>query len=329
MSTYVSARFYFKDRPPSPREAFRHMANAVALWSPASDDEWKDLEIVGQRGDDPHLEMPGPLSTTTVQEATSGVNEAITTISARVPFRCWRFYDGKIERGWNGAWVTCYETSHVHGQPFLESADFTSWHTGPYNILLHAEHNSYAQDVNRHVEENLEELTVILFDMIDRLQPDSMKVFTDAGLYLPFNAHMAYYKDESMVVDDLQFLSYIWHNAVPGYDVPLKAFDPERNPTAFQDYPTVFHLWRDEAARVQLWHELKAVISHVDLVTTEVVRDVVRSGLFDTYTMSSGTTILDYPAFLNAFLDRFYLDILAHAAIGHHMRGDDQRPASS
>ena len=63
----------------------------------------------------------------------------------------------------------------------------------------------------------------------------------------------------------------------------------------------------------QLWQALDALLPRRTALTADTVRDVLAGGRFDTYTMPVGVTVLEYPDFLNAFLDRLYLEVLAAA----------------
>lgn len=163
------------------------------------------------------------------------------------------------------------------------------------------------------VEENLEELTDVLFAQVQALRPDSMKVYTDDGLYLPFNAHLAYYGSPAAVLDDLALLADAWEHGLPGYSTPpLKAWRPGEGGGDF-------HSWRDEQQQAALWRALGEALPAGGRVTAEHVEWVYRHGSFSTYAVEAGDTqgkaVLNYPDFLDGFVDGFFLEVL-RAALG-------------
>ena len=51
-------------------------------------------------------------------------------------------------------------------------------------------------------------------------------------------------------------------------------------------------------------------IHRVAAITTEDIRRTLAGGEFDNYNMPRGFTLLEFPHFLNAFIDRFFLRLL-------------------
>jgi len=51
-------------------------------------------------------------------------------------------------------------------------------------------------------------------------------------------------------------------------------------------------------------------IHRVAAISTEDVRQTLAGGEFDNYSMPRGFTLLEFPHFLNAFIDRFFLRLL-------------------
>jgi hypothetical protein len=130
-----------------------------------------------------------------------------------------------------------------------------------------------------------------------------MKVFTDQGLYLPFNAHVAYYREESAVLEDLQLIADVWERGLPAHNIaPLRQKCPD-------DMGPAFHHWRPPEQRERLWNELNVLLPPKTLPAVRDIRAVVSSGHFDSYEMPSGVTLLDYPHYINAFLTNSYLEI--------------------
>lgn len=171
------------------------------------------------------------------------------------------------------------------------------------------------KDGSRVVEENLEDLRDVLLSQVQALRPDSMKVYTDVGLYLPFNAHMAYYGSADAVLDDLALLADVWERGLPGYSTPpLKAWRPGAGDG------DVFHEWRDDQQQAALWRALAEALPAVRRVTADHVEWVYQHDSFSTYAVEAGGTkgkaVLHYPDFLNGFVDGFYLAVLQAALSG-------------
>jgi hypothetical protein len=67
---------------------------------------------------------------------------------------------------------------------------------------------------------------------------------------------------------------------------------------------------RNSEARRRLMTALSARISRIEAIKVADVQRVLASGEFDNYSMSPGFMLLEFPHFLNAFLDHFFLRLL-------------------
>ena len=134
-----------------------------------------------------------------------------------------------------------------------------------------------------------------------------MKVYTDKTMYLPFNAHMAYYRDESAVIDDLQLIADVWQHGLPSYNTAPLMLKPEK------DMGAVFGRWRTAAQRESAWQKLNALLPPNPC---QPPRTSERSGAagVSTTTRCRLDLLLDYPHYMNAYLDRFYWEVLERAA---------------
>jgi hypothetical protein len=314
LSTAINARFYFRQQEsPSPVEALCKMARTFAEW-PQAAGIWQAFKMLRDNWHTVAARLEGPLSTDELCAAAAKHRGTHELLSATTSFRCWRFDEqgskpGSVASGlqsWDEAWcIQNHEDRRIGG-----GAALSIFQVGPFCALDEmAEPASARHDaVNSHVRENLDALTGLLFRLIEALEPYSVKVFTDQGLYLPLNAHLAYYRDGHGVLDDLSLIAHVWEHGLPAHRIaPLKHHQAD-------DMGPFFHGWRRESQREQLWSRLNALLPPRVSPSIETVRAVLSSGTVDTYSMPVGTTLLHYPDFMNSFLDAFYVEILSKAA---------------
>lgn len=193
---------------------------------------------------------------------------------------------------WSNLYATKYgELIDIegNGEIFVQSVD-------PYVTAV----NAGVLGQNSAVEKNLEFLTNLLQEVSKLGLVTKFKTFSDAGMKLPFNAHFVFYRDINQVIDDRKFLNNIWKNGIKSYDLePLSKL--ASNQTDF-----VFHEWRNQQTTEKLVKNMNEFFggkTNFDLSFDQIKQ----SGIFDTYESNKGFMVLDYPYFMNAFLDKFYL----------------------
>ena len=309
MSTEIIARFYFDKGKPSPPEVLCQLARAFAAWPQASG-HFEGLKVISGDLHTVSSRIEGRFSNESLCHLTSQIafssEDILSTVTS---FRCWRFASGLPEPGsvaviieaWGETWARRnHEDNRLGGHAALSVMD-----CGPFCALVDTVENPSRDSINAKVEENLDALTGLFFRMIEALKPSSMKVFTDQGLYLPFNAHFAYYQDEARVLDDVALIADVWERGLPGHHIgPLKNHRPD-------DMGPAFHGWRNKSQQQNLWEELSTLLPYAHALTSDDVRQALVSGRFDTYDMPAGFTVLDYPHFINSFLDRFFIELLS------------------
>jgi hypothetical protein len=305
MATEITARIYF-DSEPDPAHLFARLIEVVSAWGEA-DVPWQGLRVVSGapretiHRDDSLLD-PGALVA-----AAARFSGRSQQISSRTSYRCWRFQGRKAEWGSSLAWVEAWgdDYGRIHGEDVRRvwgSATFTIADCGPYCAVIPAE-DAAATAVNERVEENLDRLTKLVFRIVEALEPASLKVFTDQGAFLPFNAHLAYYASEARLLEDARLIADVWQRGLPGHQIPPLGDLADGRSIAF-------HWWRSDEARRRLMTALGDRIHRVAAITTEDIRRTLAGGEFDNYSMPRGFTLLEFPHFLNAFIDRFFLKLL-------------------
>lgn len=311
MSNGIYAHFYIAPGRYAPCEAFAKMALAVSAWEGA-DNEWRSLKVFDRQRESALVEQYGGLSTEKILDTTVDFCSPTSSIWSDISFRCWHTAGGEPFRGFEGSTIIArgdqWWGSDEGDRRFRGNAELAVWERAPFSILDVAEFGPEVEEWNSYVEDNLEILTTGIFQIIDALRPESMKVYDGFGEFLPLNANMAYYKDEREVIADLQFMAEIWERGDT-----LRKIPPLRQGYKGRERSLLSTL-RSETARDRIWHRMTEGLAYVDRVTESMVRSVLHSKRYDYYAMAAGFTVLEYPGFMNAYLHNFYLDILELAA---------------
>ena len=309
MSTAIVVRFYFDPPGPAPDVLLGRLARTFAAWPHA----WGTFHGVTGATGDRHTtttlrDGAGELDSAGVAAAVAGHGGPSRMLSTTSSFLCWRFTSGGPSAGsvpvtleaWGDEWtLRHHEDRAIGGQAALWIGD-----VAPFRAIADDAQSARRRDVNPRVEENMEALTGLIFRLIEAAAPRSVKLFTDAGLYLPFNAHLLYMRDESVVRDDLALIDRVWRNGLPRHNIAPLGGHPRP-----EELAAVLHEWRSPEQRARLAARIQAQLPLRRAETAADVRQALASGCYDTFTMPVGTTVLEYPHFLNAFLDRFYLEV--------------------
>lgn len=308
MSTELRIAVYFDEGLPSPDALVCSLAGVFAGW-PQANAEFRGLKVRRLDRQTTVSETDRRLSPEELCDAARGHAEPDELLSTSSSFRCWRFQGGSPQAGSVGAWLEAWGpqwTEHNHEDRRIGGeAALSVFDVGPFVALIDVV--PHQAEVNARVEENLEALTALILALVETLAPRSVKVFSSQGLYLPINAHLLYVRDEGVVLDDLSLMTQVWNHGLPAHHTaPLQEAHAD-------DIASTLHDWRTPEQRRRLWRELASLLPAADAVTADNVRTVLESSRFDTFTMPVGVTVLEYPHFMNAFLDRFYLDVLAAA----------------
>ncbi len=306
MATELDMRFWTTEHL-GVDATFMHLIAAASSWSPLID-QWQGIKIVEHTIHNGVRTINEPLSSVALRQIVRGYDRPTYRIVTGRGFTCWRFAGLQATPGCLRvqleSWGTTYAQRHGRDIRMEGDAAVSIQHVGPYCMLLDADATPAVQAVNQRVEENLTALTDLLFRCIETLHPSAVKVFVDAADYLPFNAHVAYYGSEDVIINDIAFISEVWEHGLPAYRIPpLKQVEPGTS-------DTVFHPWRSVTARQILKQQLALGLPQVPHVTPTAIQHVLGSGAFDTYTLPRGVMVLEYPDFMNAFIDRFYLAVL-------------------
>lgn len=316
MSTVLTARLYF-DEPRAAPSLIAGLVEAVEGWSPSFGGEggekiamrgarWQGLRVVAAGARKPVFEEKEELDRASLVAAADPFAAPEQRLSTVVSFPAWRLHGKHAEKGRASAWVEAWgddygramgeSPRHVWG-----SAAFTIANCTPFQAR--AAHGRPAAEPDVHVEENLQSFTDLLFGIIKGLSPRALKVYTDQAPYFPFNAHFAYYAGEEALLSDVRVIEAAWANGLPRHHVP-----PLRR--LLNADAMAFHPWRPLDARRRLWQALNAGMGRAASITPAAVRDLLDTGDFDTFNLPGGFAVLEFPHFVNSFVDGFFTALL-------------------
>jgi len=268
---------------------------------------WKGLTVRGSNLAKKVLKLQEPLSWEQIDAALAEHDRDDLHLSVRCALPCWRF-DGVIPQEgfvpfWIEAWGSEFANSAGRCREVEGDAALSLANSGPFIALIEPEETPQIQQVNQCVEKNLERVTDVILAIAEHIKPVTMKAFTAQGLYQPLNTHLVFFRDPTVLINDLIFLKKLWDEGLPSYRTP-----PLRNSV---DKPDLYalHPWRElEASRI-LSAQLAGVINNVDRLSRSDL-DHINWQHYDNYEGKNGRVVLDYPYWVNSFLDHFYLDLL-------------------
>lgn len=221
--------------------------------------------------------------------------------------RTGRFVDGAVASSldaWDDA-MAC--RAHRPGREEGE-AEITVWNFDVLCVPSSAFSDAGRKDELENREGVLEALTEGLISVIDRMHPASVKVFTDATIAYPFNAHFAYYASEGVLIDDLKFIADLWEHGDSHWGLPpLKECEG--------DLRKYFGSLRPKEVSGNLWLHLQSTIHAASFVDAAMIKEELQSQNHDYFSRRDGFAVLDYPFFMNAYIDPFYLGVLRRAGM--------------
>lgn len=306
MSTVLTIRIWTDDDSARVGDRANELVEVVERWTRAAE-PWRAIRIhdgdaahdVRQANETSHRnEVAGVLA---------GRRGAMLRVSLRTAVECWRFQGLTPSKGFVPLWLESWGRDHAGsgGRDYEIEGDaaLTLGSAGPYCAMQSPVPSPDIDRVNEHVEENLERLLALLLDVASTLRPTAMKVFTDQGVYQPLNAHAIFFRDAEALLRDVRLLDRLWNQGLPGYQT---AALHESRTTLDRE---MLHTWRDEAKQRALIEGLARVIHRArDVTAADVER--IDWARFDNYEGDAGRLVLDYPHFVNSFVDDFYLELL-------------------
>lgn len=305
MSTELVTRIWTDDGL-SPRT---QLLNLVKIFEDkgVAQSSWKGLTVRKSDLSKKMLKLQEPLSREQIGTVLMEYNSDDLHLSVRSAFPCWRFDGMTPQEGfvplWIEAWGNKFANSAGRCREVEGDAAFSLADSGPFIALIEPKENPQLQQVNQHVEKNLESVTDLILAIAECVKPVTMKTFTAQGLYQPLNSHLVFFRDQTVLINDLIFLKKLWDDGLPSYRTP-----PLRESV---DKPDLYalHPWRGLKASQALSTQLADLVDEINYLTPTDLERIDWQD-YDNYEGKNGRVVLDYPYWVNSFLDHFYTDLL-------------------
>lgn len=175
--------------------------------------------------------------------------------------------------------------------------------TAPFCATTDPDGRPNEHPFNELVRSNLERIQEILFEAIEALRPDSLRVFSEPAVPLAWNAHWAWWKGAEACSDDIGQSLDVWRSGKESWGLLPALEDPDAAEAACR------HTWRSEEGILELSDSLNRWAAEENPVTVDRVRSLLDADRFDQYEVEGGFAILEHPYFMNATLDRFCLEL--------------------
>jgi hypothetical protein len=159
-------------------------------------------------------------------------------------------------------------------------------------------------DARASVADSTTQVIGLVERVVAAVNPTSLRLHTDDGPPLPFNAHLAYYADHEAVLDDLQWIAELWQRGDQRWRLePLRDVPPDRKHWAT-------HEWRTASATTDLLRRLGPLVVAVPAIGGRQVDDVLQAGSCRHRRLgTTGFLVLnDGPGVAPGFIDRFYTE---------------------
>jgi hypothetical protein len=312
MSLELDVRLWWDGSDLSTSERFEKTLGAFESWR-GGQVEWTSAVLRKAVPGNKIKSLEGPLTTAQVL----GLFPEDTTedyyITAYSYMPCWRFSKEGISDEFVpialSGWGNNYGTGFNFDRRFEGQAQFSVLNSGPFFGVMDRESQDFLPtEQNAKVEENLERLMEVLQTITLHAEPTVWMAFSDEGSsYLPLNAHAAWFENPAKLLQVVQAfkadLSAV--NASQRLQ-PIESLDELRG-TGYG------HSFRAGAAEAQILKRLQKIATSPKAAHAMALDEVLNKGKYDFYEFEEGLILLDFPFFLNSFLDEFVLDLLEQA----------------
>lgn len=261
---------------------------------------WKSHEIEEGLASAPHIEE-------TLKQL--GNSKSPRTLKAQFSIPLWRFSDKQIEQGfllggvevWEAVAERVGETIEIEGHALIY---FSSG--GPFTALIEPNDN-LSQEINVHVEENIETLLNLLLGVFTSTNATKALALDAVGWKLPCNSHLSLYADKLYAQEDSALLVRIWKFGIGNYE-PLSKITPDKLEDAL-------HPWRSHLQRQRLYQQMSE-LSEIAPPFNWDTKQILSSTELDEISLSNGFGVINFPYLLNSFVDQFYFSSV-HSDINH------------
>lgn len=288
-----------------PADRLGAVATMARVLEDAGATRWNELAVAGPTPVPTRSRVPLGGGRAAVVEALRGQTlEHDDKMSVGAALPCWRRTAAGGERG------SVAVTAEVFGEGYATrnhedvrlggDGQVTIWNVAPFRGPAMTR-----EAPEPRIIDNLNDVRALVVALVRALGASSAKVFVDAGLYLPINAHLACYRDASAVLADVALLQQAWHAGLPGHrERPLGEYADEA-------VRAVLHEWRSQAETETLWRRLRRCIDRrPDRADVAWAIETATAAA----TREGDGCVVGEPYFLDGFVDGFFVELLEHAA---------------
>jgi hypothetical protein len=307
LSTELDIRFWLTDSTNLPAEAFAALTDSISNWHPA-ENMWTGIRIEDRTPGEILLDKREPLSIHDLHRIANPYRSRQVRFSSRVKYRCWRFDGVRPFEGFLQLRVEVW--GEDFGDPSLRDrridgdGSLSVFTSGPYVALIKQELNEDVENVNQRVGENLANFRRLLEVTFSRAALQRIRVFTDAGAYLPFNAHFAMYDNVRAVEEDLALIVDAWLRGIPALNCP-----PLVSTSEHDDF--MLHQWRTPNQRTTLRQRFRGILPASLPPSSAILDSALAYQNIREMRNDSPIEAGQEPYYLNSFIDRFFIDLLA------------------
>jgi hypothetical protein len=301
MSRTIDIQIHMGSQTPDAFWVFSRILDAVTSWGEVVG-PWRNFKVERSLSQDPIAEIDSASSI----EDLKVVGSQYAAISGRcfdtdVMFRCWGIGDEAPVPGASDLSVRAWD------RDAFRVGDPARWILGDAELAIDKFWPFFAdvrpEAKNEAVAENLDALGRLVECLVEHLKPDSVKVFVDYNWKLPFNAHLLYYRNSRLVIEDLQMMGEVWKSGIDECRLPSLETYPDGNDFTFSELLPLNE-------REEIWREIASVVPFSNDVSEEDVEAALCTCGFEWNEMGEGFVIFSVPHMFNTQLHRFYVDTL-------------------
>ncbi len=147
------------------------------------------------------------------------------------------------------------------------------------------------------------DLLLRLLEEVVAVGPASVRLHTDVGDPLPFNAHLAYYRDAAAVEADLAWIEELWTRGSASRRAPALGGLSATERT----WP--LHEWRPASERDRVLADLERLVAALTQIGPGQIDEVRVAGSCPVRPCGPGFVVLSGVAFVDGFIDRFFTEL--------------------
>lgn len=228
-------------------------------------------------------------------------------VSVYLPMKCWRFVNGKPELGVIMASISVNGNEYVKqlglDRAFEGDASVTLLSAGPFTEIINEE-SELDSSINIKVKENNTALIDTITDMSSFFNIEKMHLFSNNGNSVLHNSHLCYYNDYNVLIEDLTE----YHNLLR-YGNKKYGYKSSATLSIAED-AYYFHEWRAPEMKSAILDLMQLTSNSVLDINPEKIQRLLSSGKYDYIENENKIMILEFPFFVNAFVDRFIFEML-------------------